>query len=40
VNPEAKDKEAKTYALFLGDTVVVGGGGEDVKKEEGTEEGE
>ena len=29
VNPEAKEKESKSYALFLGDTVVVGGGGAD-----------
>ena len=35
VNPEAKDKEAKNYALFLGDTVVVGGGGADAGDAEG-----
>ena len=37
VNPEAKDKDAKNYALFLGDTVVVGGGGADAEGDAGTQ---
>lgn len=39
VNPEAKDKDAKNYALFLGDTVVVGGSADGSSDDDATSKG-
>ena len=39
VNPEAKDKDAKNYALFLGDTVVVGGSADGSSDEDAASKG-